>query len=179
MCLAVGQVFERRVTARSALSGRLTGSPEAIDRVRARAGVTQAANSPFGYVDRRGQVHAPLTKLWSWPASSARRNQHLFSSKVEAVEREWSPDAQRPGNEYLVELLNEYRASWALLRQWGGFDAAIAQRGGTDPEARTTRLGCDLRSPKKGAGLDRDKSEAAERQREALKCPRFCPCPLV
>ena len=74
--------------------------------------------------------------------------------KAEAVEREWSSDAQRPGNEYLVELLNEYRASWALLRQWAGFDAAIAQR-----EAqiqKLERLVWDAIYALQKAGLDRD-----------------------
>jgi len=34
----------------------------------------------------------------------------------------------QPGGEYLVGLLNEYRAAWALIRQWTGHDPAIAQR---------------------------------------------------
>jgi hypothetical protein len=53
---------------------------------------------------------------------------------VEATEREW---AHRAGHrdDYLVSLLNEYRASWALIRQWAGHDAAIAQR-----EAEIQRL---------------------------------------
>jgi hypothetical protein len=28
----------------------------------------------------------------------------------------------------IVKLLNEYRASWAILRQWAGYDAAVAER---------------------------------------------------
>jgi hypothetical protein len=34
-----------------------------------------------------------------------------------------------------VPLLNEYRAAWALIRQWAGHDAAIAER-----EARIQQL---------------------------------------
>ena len=37
-------------------------------------------------------------------------------------------DASQPGGEYLVSLLNEYRAAWALIRQWAGLDAAVAER---------------------------------------------------
>jgi hypothetical protein len=53
---------------------------------------------------------------------------------VQATEREWETKAHH-GEDYVVSLLNEYRASWALLRQWAGHDAAIAQR-----EAEIQRL---------------------------------------
>jgi len=47
---------------------------------------------------------------------------------VEATERKWSREARTPGDEYIVPLLNEYRASWALIRQWTGHDPAIAEQ---------------------------------------------------
>jgi hypothetical protein len=53
---------------------------------------------------------------------------------VEATERKWTHDVQT-GEDYVVKLLNEYRASWALIRQWAGYDAAVAQR-----EAEIRRL---------------------------------------
>lgn len=43
-------------------------------------------------------------------------------------ERDWVQQARRQGGEYIVPLLNEYRASWALIRRWAGQDEAIAQR---------------------------------------------------
>jgi hypothetical protein len=46
---------------------------------------------------------------------------------VETAERDWDRRA-RIGEDHLVSLLNEYRAAWALIRQWAGHDAAIAQR---------------------------------------------------
>jgi hypothetical protein len=45
---------------------------------------------------------------------------------VETTEREWAQKARRPGEEYIVGLLSEYRACWALIRQWTGRDAAVA-----------------------------------------------------
>jgi len=48
--------------------------------------------------------------------------------EIEATERKWSTEASRPGNEYQVSLLNQYRASWAIIRQWCGFDASMAER---------------------------------------------------
>lgn len=53
---------------------------------------------------------------------------------VEATEGKWAQDVRR-GEDNLVRLLNEYRASWALIRQWAGHDVAIAQR-----EAEIQRL---------------------------------------
>jgi hypothetical protein len=54
---------------------------------------------------------------------------------VENTEREWARKARYEGEAYLVPLLNEYRAAWALIRQWTGHDPAIAQR-----EAEIERL---------------------------------------
>jgi hypothetical protein len=47
---------------------------------------------------------------------------------IEATERTWAIEAGRPGNEYQSSLLDEYRASWAIIRQWCGMDAAVAAR---------------------------------------------------
>ena len=52
---------------------------------------------------------------------------------VETTERAWEQKARR--GDYIVSLLNEYRASWAILRQWAGHDVAISQR-----EAQIQRL---------------------------------------
>src|SRR4051812_43498594 len=74
---------------------------------------------------------------------------------VESTEREWARDAAR-GQEYIVPLLNDYSASWALLRQWAGYDAAVAQR---EAEIqRLERLVWDAVYALQKAGLD---SEAA------------------
>src|SRR5438093_13507849 len=39
------------------------------------------------------------------------------------------------GEEYGIELLNDYGAAWALIRQWAGHEPAVAQR-----EAEIQRL---------------------------------------
>ena len=49
--------------------------------------------------------------------------------EIETTERKWSQEARQLGEEHLAGLLNEYRASWALIRQWAGYDAAVAERG--------------------------------------------------
>lgn len=84
-------------------------------------------------------------------------------TKIEATEREWSRDARRPGDEYVIPLLNQYRASWALIRQWTGHDPAIAQR---EAEIeKLERLVWDAIYALQKAGLD---SESA-RLRRALE----------
>jgi hypothetical protein len=83
---------------------------------------------------------------------------------VEATEREWAQKARTPGEEYMVGLLNEYRASWALIRQWAGHDVAVAQR---EAEIqRLERLVWDAIYALQKAGLDR---EAARLRRAAEK----------
>ena len=60
--------------------------------------------------------------------------------------------ATRPVEEYIVPPLNDYRASWALLRQWAGYDAAVAQK-----EAKIQRLerrGWDCVHALQKTGLD-------------------------
>jgi hypothetical protein len=54
----------------------------------------------------------------------------------------------------MVGLLNEFRASWALIRQWAGHDAALGQR---DAEIeRLERLVWDAVYLLQKAGLDRE-----------------------
>ena len=37
-------------------------------------------------------------------------------------------EAREVGNAYLVPLLEQSRAVWALVRQWAGFDEVVASR---------------------------------------------------
>ena len=61
---------------------------------------------------------------------------------------------------YMVPLLNEYRAAWALIRQWTGHDPAIAAREATIQKLE--RLVWDAIYALQKAGLD---SEAARLRR--------------
>jgi hypothetical protein len=57
---ALDQVFECVGEEVSLYHGILSGEPEAIERVKARAEMDPKANSPVGYVDRRGVLHLPF-----------------------------------------------------------------------------------------------------------------------
>jgi hypothetical protein len=64
----------------------------------------------------------------------------------------------------MIELLNKYRASWALLRQWAGYDAAVAQR--EEEIKKLERLVWDAIYALQKAGLN---SEAARLRRAVEK----------
>ena len=160
VALALGEVFESTGDGVSFWRGCLSGSAAAVDRIRARAGVEEGKNSAFAYVDRQGMLHLPFDEALELGRRFCAAEPATVLVKAEAVEREWAQDVQRPGNEYLVGLLNEYRAAWALIRQWVGHDAAVAQR-----EAqiqKLERLVWDAVDALQKAGLD---SEAARLRR--------------
>ncbi len=113
----------------------LSGPPEALERVKERARFDRTKNSPYTYVDRHGTVHVPVAEALEIAKAFCAAEPSTVLVEVESTEREWSQEASQPGKKYMVELLNEYRASWAIIRQWTGHDPAIAQR-----EAHIQRL---------------------------------------
>jgi hypothetical protein len=142
--------------------GMLEGSPEALDRLKERAKVDREKTWPLAYVDRHGTVHLPLDAAIGLAKAFCAAEPMPVLTSIESTEREWSMEAGRPGGEHLVSLLNEYRASWALIRQWTGHDPAIAQR-----EAqiqRLERLVWDAIYALQKAGLDKE----AHRLRQAV-----------
>jgi hypothetical protein len=108
--------------------GVLEGSPQALDRVKKRAGTDPMENSLLTFVDRHGKIHAPFDQALELARAFCAAEPGTVLVGVEATERKWTRDATEPGNDHLVGLLNEYRAAWAIVRQWAGLDAIIAQR---------------------------------------------------
>ena len=125
----LSEVFEN--TGESDLSyyrGTLSGKREALERVKARAGIAADETFPYSYTDRHGQLHVPYPGALKIAKAFCMKEPSAVLAHVEATEREWGQQVSRPGKEYLVGLLNQYRASWAIIRQWAGHDAAVAQR---------------------------------------------------
>jgi hypothetical protein len=157
---AMQQVFESMGENIAFYGHRASGEPEAFSRVRARAHDPDNSDPPGAYTDRLGTLH------WSFQAALDLARKFCAAEPstvlvdIEATEREWSSKASRPGEEYIVPLLNQYRASWAIIRQWTGHDPAIAER-----EAyieRLQRLVWDTVYALQKAGLD---NEAAKLRR--------------
>lgn len=143
--------------------GTLEGSPKALDRVKKRAGTDPMERSLLTYVDRHGRIHAPFDEALGLAQAFCAAEPSTVLVGVEATERKWTRDATEPGSDHLVGLLNEYRAAWAIIRQWAGLDAAIAQR---EAEIqRLERLVWDAIYSLQKAGVD----DEASRLRRAME----------
>jgi hypothetical protein len=110
--------------------GIFTGPPEALERFKERARVDQARTYPYSYVDRHGTIHIPFDGALAIAKAFCTAEPSTVLIPIETTERKWVHEASQPGGDYLITLLNEYRASWAIIRQWAGYDAAISQREG-------------------------------------------------
>jgi hypothetical protein len=157
---AVFQVFEAIHDSIGMRKGVLVGDSEALLRVRERARDTDAGEPVGAYVDRKSLVHWPFRAGLELARKFCAAEPSTILVEIEGTEREWAAKAQRPGEEYIIPLLNQYRASWALIRQWTGHDPAVAER-----EAyieRLQRLVWDAIYALQKGGLD---SEAARLRR--------------
>jgi hypothetical protein len=106
----------------------------------------------LAYLDRT--LHLPFDEALEIGKRFCAAEPAAVLADVEATERKWARDATTPGEEHLIELLNKYRASWALIRQWAGHDAAVAQR---EAEIqKLERLVWDAVYALQKAGLDRE-----------------------
>lgn len=160
---ALQQVFESVGDGVDFDKGSVVGFPDAIERLRTRAGIVAGQESPAAYVDRRGRLHLPFDVALDLGRKFCAAEPSTVLVGVEATEREWTHKVER-GEDYIVTLLNRYRASWALIRQWAGHDAAVAQR---EAEIqRLERLVWDAVYALQKAGLD---SEAASLRRAVHK----------
>jgi len=124
---ALYQVFESVADGVDFYRGSITCSPEAMERFRARIGLNAPLESPVAYVDRQGQLHLPFDVALDLGHRFCAVEPSTVLVGVELTERDWTHRVGH-GDDYLVSLLNQYRAAWALIRQWAGHDAAIAQR---------------------------------------------------
>jgi hypothetical protein len=160
---ALEQVFESVGDGTSFRDGSLVGSPEAIERFVARTKTGPRKESFVTYVDRQGNLHLPFDQAFELGRKFCAAEPSTVLVEVEAFERQWAHKATH-GEEYILELLNKYRASWALLRQWAGYDAAVAQR--EEEIKKLERLVWDAIYALQKAGLD---SEAARLRRAVEK----------
>jgi len=153
---ALEQVFESAADGVGLYRGCLIGAPQSIGRLRTRARVSSAKESSVAYINRRGQLHLPFDEALDLGRKFCAEEPSTVLMAVEATEHDWAHKATH-GEGYIVGLLNEYRASWALIRQWAGYDAAVAQR--EEEIKRLERLLWDTVYALQKAALD---SEAAK-----------------
>lgn len=125
---ALNEVIDAAAEGLSFSRGCLSGPPEAIDRLKTRCGLTTGQHSPYSYVDRHGQLHLPYDQAVEIARRFCALEPQAVLLSIEATEQKWTHVAREPGGDYILPLFNEYRAAWALIRQWTGQDPAIAAR---------------------------------------------------
>jgi hypothetical protein len=108
--------------------GVLHGPTDALHRLMTRAGVAITEATIPAYVDRQGRLHLPFDQALTIAQAFAAAEPNTVLVPIDRLEQEWTRDARNPGENHLIGLLNQARASWSLIRQWAGHDAAIAER---------------------------------------------------
>jgi hypothetical protein len=143
--------------------GVLSGVPAAIARAKERFRLDPVTSHPLAYVDRYGTARLPFAEVLELARAFCAVEPNTVLLDVEATESKWSQEASQPGKDHMVGLLNEYRAAWAIVRQWTGHDPAIAAREGRIQ--RLERLVWDAIYALQKAGLDQE----AHRLRRAIE----------
>ncbi len=111
--------------------GSMSGPIEAIERLRVRAKLTEeelSAATPYSYIERSGRLRLPYERAVNFARAFAMQEPAGILAIIDSRERDYSLSASKSENAYQIPLLNRFRASWALVRQWCGQDAAIAAR---------------------------------------------------
>jgi len=90
-----------------------------MKRLTHRLGIPNWQPPPIGYTDRRGNLRLPFDIALELAQKFCEAEPSAVLVRVETTERKWTYDALHDAD-HLVPLLNQYRAAWALLRQWAG-----------------------------------------------------------
>lgn len=107
--------------------GSLRSKGDALERLAQRAGI-EPPKSHADYTDRFGVHHHPWATALELAQAFTANEPRTVLDHVNSSENEWSLEVREPGGRYLGSLLNEYRAAYALIRQWAGHDVAVALR---------------------------------------------------
>lgn len=163
--IAVNESLEASGENITAYRGVLEGMPDALERVAGRAGYEVPPG--VGYIDRHGEQHLPWRIAVELARAFAAVEPTTVLLQIEITERKWEVQAREPGGSYLLGLLENYRAGWALVRQWASFDADRARLDKEVDRLRQliNRAVWDLRRPdadceRIAAQLDRGHAEA-------------------
>ncbi|HTY23277.1 MAG TPA: hypothetical protein VMC85_09115, partial [Desulfomonilaceae bacterium] len=111
---AMYEIYESVGDEVSFYRGTLRCSPEALDRLKTRAKVVARENSMISYTDRQGTLRLPFDEALELARKFCAAEPATVLAGVEGTEGKWAQEARQPGEDYLVSLLNEYRAAWAL-----------------------------------------------------------------
>lgn len=158
---ALYSVFDNIGDKVSFYRGVLSGAPDALARVRQRAKTNDVPPPVLEYTDRHGSVHVPFADALKLAMAFCAAEPATAQTCIEPTERKWAREASAKGDDSMRALLSEYRAAWALIRQWASLGSADALRAEVE---RLQRLVLDAVYALQRAGLD----EVAHRLRRDL-----------
>lgn len=110
--------------------GLLAEAPDVIERICALAGI-EVADLPdrhLSYLDRHGRLHLTFGAALHLARAFAAAEPGTVLLHIDTDERTYVTKASEPFNSYLVPLVEQWRAGWALVRQWAGTDAQVARK---------------------------------------------------
>lgn len=128
--------------------GELTGDPDAVRRIAERAN-HELSLGPHGFVDRHGSMHFAFQEALDLAKALAAAEPGTVLTHVELDERELEVRVKEPDGAYLLSMLEEHRAEWAIIRQWAGVDQQLRQLHDEIDRLRKLiqRITWDLRQP--------------------------------
>jgi hypothetical protein len=111
--------------------GIFRAAPDALERVTHRAKLEMKLH-PVAF-KHEDSVLAPFADALQLAVAFAAAEPRTVIDHLDLKQRRWEMEMKEPGRAYLGSLVNQWRAGWALARQWVG-------RGGRCRDARTRRL---------------------------------------
>lgn len=98
---------------------------ETLDRL-AKHSNLNAEHLPSRFEDRWGRWMFSFHDAAALAKAFAASEPHAVGLRVDVEERRYEEGARGLGNSHLLDLVEEYRASWALVRDWAGHDCQTA-----------------------------------------------------
>jgi hypothetical protein len=157
LALALDTVFD------AAHDGGTETDKASLKRLKSRVGLEGAKPSPATYEDRFGILHLGVDEALALAKAFCVKEPATVLVNIDVQENKWEREAREEGRDHLLGFLNEYRAAWALVRQWTGHDAAVANW--RHRVTRLERLVWDAVYALQRAGQDAE----AEKLRRALQ----------
>jgi hypothetical protein len=151
--------------------GVLSGSADALERVRQRAKLERISSSGLQYVDRHGMTHVPFADTLKLAMAFCAAEPATAQTIIEPTERNWTREAATAGDDSMRAMLSEYRAAWALIRQWAALSPGDALRAEVQ---RLERLVLDAVYALQRAGID-DVAHRLRRELGERNEPRWQP----
>ncbi len=128
LTLAVDAVLASTGEDAVTIRGILSIDPEALGRICQRASIARPGFVPPAYLDSRGLVRFPFEVAMMVAKGFAAAEPSTALLHVDTEERQRTLEVRQESSAFLLALLERDRAGWALVRQWAGFDQAIAER---------------------------------------------------